>query len=367
MNPFQLKDSTDQARTGVLKTRHGKLKTPFFMPVATKGSVKLISFSEIKKMGFDCLISNSFLLSIRPGIPVIKKFGDAQKFMGWNGSLFTDSGGFQILRDEFFQKIDDSGVYFRNPIDQSNEHLTPEKAIAIQNALGSDVAMCLDDVPRTNASVSRLKESQERTFEWAKCCLAAHKNKKQLLFGICQGGTNPALRKKSSEQIASLDFDGLALGGLCLGEDKAQMHRMVSISTNIFPENKIRYLMGVGAPLDLIQGVEWGVDCFDSAFPTQAGRHGWAFHHHGRLSVSNARFKNDSKPLDSNCNCEVCQTHSRAYLYHLIKTKEESGLRHLSFHNLFFVSSLMKEMRVAIRENDWKKLKKKYQPKSKIA
>src|SRR3989338_25162 len=277
MNAFSLGVSDKDARVGTLTTAHGKIKTPFFMPVATKGSVKLVSMEELRSIGIEAFISNSYVFSLRPGLDVVKKAGGLHKFVGWDRGIFTDSGGFQVIRPEFFQKIDDRGVTFRNPFDQALDVLTPEKAMVIQNRLKSDVAMCLDDMPLPGSSIARLTESMHRTFEWGKRCLDAHENKRQLLFGIAQGGTNAKLRKKSAELMNSLPFDGLALGGLAIGDPSHWVEKMVPIDTKEMDPEKMRYLMGVGTPEQLVMAVSLGVDCFDSAFPTQTGRHGLAF------------------------------------------------------------------------------------------
>jgi len=348
---FSIRAESNTARTGVLKTGHGKIETPFFMPVATKGCVKFVSMEELEKMGYRCFISNAFLFSIRPGLEIIKKMKGIHNFVGWKHGIFTDSGGFQILREDFLLKITEEGVHFRNPFDQKKELLTPEKAVQIENALGSDVAMCLDDVPEYGSSIERLKESQERTTRWAERCLAAHANKKQLLFGICQGGTNEKLRKKSAQEIGHMDFDGVALGGLCIGEDKKIMHKMSDISIRNFPEEKPRYLMGVGSPKELLESVSQGMDIFDSAFPTRTARHGMAFSKKGNLNLRNGSFRSDLKPLEKECDCFVCQSFSRALLHHLVRTNEENGLRYLSFHNLFFLAELMKEIREAVQKD----------------
>lgn len=323
------------------------------MPVATKGSVKYVSMSELEKMSYRCFISNAFLFSIRPGLPVIEKSNGIHGFVGWNHGIFTDSGGFQILKDEFLLNITENGVLFRNPFDQEKQVLTPEDAIRIQNTLSSDVAMCLDDVPKHGSSLARLKESQERTHRWAKRCLQAHQNKNQLLFGIAQGGTNAKLRKQSAREIALLDFDGVALGGLCIGEDKKTMQDMIAVSLREFAPEKPRYLMGVGSPAELVQSIAKGIDVFDSAFPTRTARHGLAFSGTQHINIKNAQFRNELKPVDNECNCFVCQSFSRAYIHHLFKTGEENGLRYLSYHNLFFISNLMKNIHSAINENQF--------------
>ncbi len=358
---FQIRSESGSARTGVLKTGHGRIETPFFMPVATKGSVKYVSMQELEKMGYRCFISNAFLFSIRPGLKIIKKMKGIHNFVGWKHGIFTDSGGFQILREDFLPKTTEEGVQFQNPFDQQKELLTPEKAIRIQNELNSDVAMCLDDVPPYGSMVARLKESQERTTRWAERCLQAHQNKKQLLFGICQGGTNAKLREKSSREIGSMDFDGVALGGLCIGEDKKIMHKMSDIAIRNFPGKKPRYLMGVGSPKELLESISQGIDIFDSAFPTRTARHGMAFSKKGNLNVRNGSFRSDLKPLEKECNCFVCQSFSRAYLHHLVRTNEENGSRYLSFHNLFFLAELMREAGEAIQKDRLHALKKRIQ------
>ncbi len=348
MKPFSITGESGNARSGVLRTSHGKVKTPFFMPVATKGSVKLVSMDELGEMGIECFISNSYVFSLRPGLKTIQKAGGIHSFVGWDHSIFTDSGGFQISRPEFFVSISDQALVFRNPFDNAKDSLSPEKAMEIQSRLGSDVAMCLDDMPIFGSGLERLKESCERTFDWAKRCLASHSNKDQLLFGICQGGTNESLRKRSAEQIGSLDFDGFALGGLAIGESMKLTEKMVLAATPFLPIEAPRYLMGAGTPQELVKAVSLGVDCFDSAFPTHTGRHGLAFTSKGRINVANTSHRFDLSPLDPDCGCLVCESHSRAYLHHLFRTKEENGMKYLSYHNLFFLNSLMCRMREAI-------------------
>ncbi|MBU0635420.1 tRNA guanosine(34) transglycosylase Tgt [Candidatus Micrarchaeota archaeon] len=353
---FKIQSTHGTARTGILKTDHGKIKTPFFMPVATKGSVKYASMQELEKMGIECFISNAFLLSIRPGLEIIKKFGGLHSFVNWKKGIFTDSGGFQILNQDFLIKIVEEGVHFKNPFDKQKEFLSPEKSIQIQNALGSDVAMCLDDVPLHGSPIARLQESQERTTRWAERCIKSHKNKKQLLFGINQGGTHAKLREKSAQEIGKMDFDGFAFGGLCIGEEKKQMQKMIELSAKHFSPEKPRYLMGVGSLQEIAQSILAGADVFDSAFPTRTARHGMAFSIPKNLNLKNAVFRNDSKPLDEQCDCMVCQSYSRAYIHHLIRTKEENGLQFLTHHNLFFLADWMQKIRTAIQENQFKKL-----------
>ena len=355
MNQFKIENISGNARAGILKTLHGDVKTPFFMPVATKGSVKLLSMEEVESTGTGCLISNAFILSLKPGLEVIEKHGGLHKFMNWKNPCFTDSGGFQVLSDGFRLKLSEEGVLFRNPFDGKKMMFTPERAIEIQNKLGSDVAMCLDDVPKAGDNAKRVEEAVERTALWAARCKTAHKNKKQMLFGISQGGTNLKLRKKSSAAISELDFDGVAVGGLGIGEGKKEMHSAVKASLDVIPEEKPRYLMGVGSIEEMVEAIAMGIDCFDSAFPTRTGRHGRAFSSKGNINMENTKHRFDLNPIDEKCSCFVCENHTRAYVHHLVKTKEENGMKYLSYHNLFFVNNLLRKVREKIAENDFRK------------
>ncbi|HZX20536.1 MAG TPA: tRNA guanosine(34) transglycosylase Tgt [archaeon] len=345
MKQMQILAQKGKARAGTLNTAHGKIETPFFMPVATKGSVKTLSHEEVLETGTQCLISNAFILSLKPGMEVIEKFNGMHNFMNWKKGLFTDSGGFQVLSDEFCLKLDEEGVTFRNPYTGKKMMFSPETSIAIQNSLGSDVAMCLDDVPKAGASKERVFESMQRTFEWAQRCKSAHKNKKQLLFGICQGGIYKEFRKKSIEQINSIDFDGVALGGLAIGEPLSKMFETIDYSIPFLPEEKTRYLMGVGSVKEIVKSVARGIDCFDSAFPTRTARHGKAYTSKGDININSATFKFDKKPLDEKCDCMVCKNYSKSYIHHLFRTREENSQKWLTFHNLYFLQNLMKQMR----------------------
>lgn len=354
MQKFRISSTSGNARAGKLVTSRGEIQTPFFMPVATKGSVKLLTNEEVKSTGTQCLISNAFVLSLRPGIETIKRHGGLHKFMNWERGLFTDSGGFQVLSPNFLEKISDKGALFKNPFDGKKSLFTPKDSIRIQNVLGSDVAMCLDDVPVANSSTERIKEAVERTLLWAKECIRAHENKKQLLFGICQGGVNEKLREKSAIEISQLDFDGIAIGGLAIGESKEKMFNAAKIALTEIPQEKPRYLMGLGSAQDLVRAVSMGVDMFDSCFPTRTARHGMAFSSEKNIHIESLKYRNDTSPLDKKCKCFVCQNHTRGYVHHLVKTKEENGLKYLSYHNLFFVQDLMKRIRVEINEGTFK-------------
>jgi len=355
MPVFKIKAKKGKARAGILNTAHGKIKTPFFMPVATKGSVKWLANEEVEKAGTQCLISNAFILYLKPGLEVIAKHKGLHGFMDWKKGIFTDSGGFQVLSPDFCIKLSNRGVTFRNLFTGKKMLFSPEKAIEIQNSLQSDVAMCLDDVPLHGSDLKRLEEAAVRTTAWAERCKKAHKNKKQLLFGISQGGTDKKLRKKSTREIVALDFDGIALGGLCLGEEKQKMFSAVKTAVSVIPEQKPRYLMGVGSAKEIIKAVSLGIDIFDSCFPTRTARHGKAFTGLKHINISSAKFRFDLKPLDKNCSCYVCKRYTRAYLHHLFRTKEESAFKYLSYHNLFFVQALMEKIRKAIEKGSFKK------------
>jgi len=358
MKRFEL-DSTDRkARSGILHTAHGAIETPFFMPVATKGSAKWLTQKELEETGTECIISNAFILYLKPGLEVVKKHGGLHKFIGWEKGIFTDSGGFQVLSKEFCKRLEEKGVHFLNPYTGKVSVFTPEESIRIQNGLGSDVAMCLDDVPLHGSNAKRLKESAERTTRWAERCAEAHKNKKQLLFGISQGGTNRGLRKKSTREIIDIGFDGIALGGLCIGEEKKAMIETVKLSEKEIPEALPRYLMGVGSAKEILDCISFGMDIFDSCFPARIARHGTAITSKGNLHLKNASYRFDTKPLDGNCECIVCKSHTRSYLHHLVKTREENSQKYLTLHNLFFMQNLIKRAREAIKEGKFERLKK---------
>ena len=363
MSCFELtcESKSSLARTGVLSTVHNKLETPFFMPVATKGAVKFVSHPQLNEMNVDCLISNAFINYLKPGLEHIKKAGGLHNFFGWDKSLFTDSGGFQLLSEDFVDHVTDKGVFFRNPFDKSIHLITPENAVQIQNSLGSDVAMCLDHVLHFGKSRLDYFDAMVRTTEWALRCKEAHKNPNQLLFGITQGGTFLDLRKKSTIALEAMDFDGLAFGGLCIGEDPKTMYDVTEFSKKFVSKEKPIYLMGVGSPLEILNLVERGVDIFDSAYPTRMARHGKIFTHTGCVQINRSKYKEDFSSLDSECDCFVCKSHSKSYLHHLFKTYEQNGLMLLSYHNTFFIANLIKEIRAAIKENNFEKFKKEFE------
>ncbi|MFH0715085.1 MAG: tRNA guanosine(34) transglycosylase Tgt [Candidatus Diapherotrites archaeon] len=358
--PFQVQFSDARARVGSLKTAHGRLQTPFFMPVATKGVPKLVDCSELEEMGYCCFISNAFLLSLKPGVPIIEQHGGLHAFMDWKHSIFTDSGGFQVLNGKFAQKVVSEGVWMKSPFDGTQQLLTPEKAVSIQNQLDSDVAMCLDDVPHFGNSRAQFASSLKRTLSWAERCKAVHSNSHQLLFGISQGGTFSDLRKKGIEALLKLDFDGIALGGLCIGEGAALMEKTVKASMKYIPSSKPVYLMGVGSIDDILDSIALGVDIFDSAFPTRMARHGHVFTSRGDLRLDKKQYASDFSPLDEGCSCPACTRHTRAYLHHLLRVKEPTGLRLLSHHNLQFLEHAIERARQAIRSGEFASFRKSF-------
>lgn len=367
MNCFEIthKSKKSLARTGILKTAHGKIQTPFFMPVATKGAVKLVAHPELRKMNIECLISNAFINYLKPGLPLIEKAGGLHKFISWDKSLFTDSGGFQLILEDFVYKISDKGVQFRNPFDKSIELVTPEKATAIQNILGSDVAMCLDHQPTFGKTRADYLDSLIRTIEWARRCKQAHNNPDQLLFGITQGGTHKDLRIKGAIAITKLGFDGIALGGFGIGEAQADMFSILKASKKYISQTKPVYVMGIGSPIELLNAIDNGADMFDSAYPTRMARHGKIFTSKGPIQINRGKYKQDFSPLDSECKCFVCKNHTRAYLHHLYKTYEQNGEMLLSHHNTYFIANMMEEIREAIAEQRFTKFKKEFETKYK--
>ncbi len=357
---FKLINEDSNARFGKLKTRHGTIETPFFMPIATKGTVKQVSPEELKNLGSEALIANAFILYLKPGMEVINKFKGIHKFMKWNKVIFTDSGGFQILSKSFLHKADDKGVYFKNPFDGSRKFFTPEDVILIEEEIKSDVAMALDFVPHYGNDKEYIAECTRRTHLWAERCVKSHKDNKQLLFGICQGGTHKDLREKSAKFINNLDFDGVALGGLGIGEGRELMANSIKSSVKNINENKPRYLMGVGSPEDIIDGISLGIDCFDSRFPTMNARHGGIFTTDGKINIEKAEYKLSEESLDKNCKCYVCKRFSKAFIHHLYRTHESINDRYGNIHNLYFIQNLIKNCRKAIKNNEFNNFRKEF-------
>ncbi|EMT46309.1 tRNA guanosine(34) transglycosylase Tgt [Anoxybacillus flavithermus] len=340
------------ARLGILHTPHGSFETPMFMPVGTLATVKTLSPEELKEMGAGVILSNTYHLWLRPGHDIVKEAGDLHTFMNWDRGILTDSGGFQVFSLSEFRRIEEEGVYFRNHLNGDKLFLSPEKAMEIQNALGSDIMMAFDECPPYPATYEYMKRSVERTSRWAERCLKAHQRpNEQGLFGIVQGGEFEELRKQSAQDLVSLDFPGYAVGGLSVGEPKDVMNRVLEFTTPLLPANKPRYLMGVGSPDSLIDGAIRGIDMFDCVLPTRIGRNGTVMTSEGRVVIKNAKYARDFTPLDPNCDCYTCRNYTRAYIRHLIKCDETFGIRLTSYHNVYFLIKLMEQVRQAIRED----------------
>ncbi|WP_332694232.1 tRNA guanosine(34) transglycosylase Tgt [Halalkalibacter lacteus] len=340
------------ARLGRVHTPHGTFETPIFMPVGTLATVKTMSPEDLYDMNAQIILSNTYHLWLRPGHDIVKEAGGLHKFMNWNRPILTDSGGFQVFSLSDLRKIEEEGVHFRNHLNGDKLFLSPEGAMEIQNALGSDIMMAFDECPPYPAEFDYMKKSVERTSRWAERCLSAHaRPEDQGLFGIVQGGEYEDLRRQSAEDLVSLDFPGYAIGGLSVGEPKDVMNRVLEFTTPHLPENKPRYLMGVGSADSLIDGTIRGIDMFDCVLPTRIARNGTLMTSAGRLVVRNAKYARDFRPLDENCDCHVCQNYSRAYIRHLIKCEETFGFRLTSYHNLYFLLNLMEQVRQAIRDD----------------
>nr|NNM91419.1 tRNA guanosine(34) transglycosylase Tgt [Bacilli bacterium] len=341
--------SEGMARRGRLHTPHGTIETPVFMPVGTQATVKTLSPEEVAGMGAGILLSNTYHLHLRPGEDIVRDAGGLHRFMNWQGAILTDSGGFQVFSLSALRKITEEGVAFRSHLSGEPLFMGPEESMAVQNALGSDIMMAFDECPPFPADRDYLTQSLLRTTRWAKRCIAAHKNPdRQALFGIVQGGMEHDLRKLSAEQLVELDLPGYAVGGLSVGEPKPLMYEVLEYTTPLLPKDKARYLMGVGSPDDLFEGVLRGVDMFDCVLPTRIARNGTVFTSKGKLVVRNAQYARDFAPLDDACDCYTCKNYSRAYIRHLIKADETFGIRLTSYHNVYFLIKLMEKIRQAI-------------------
>ncbi len=355
------KDSRTNARLGILETPHGIIETPVFMPVGTQATVKSMTPEELKEIGATIILSNTYHLYLRPGHKIIEKAGGLHKFMNWDRAILTDSGGFQVFSLNSLRKITEDGVEFRSHIDGSRHFFTPEKVIEIQNALGSDIMMSFDECAPYPADYDYVKKSMELTIKWAERGKRAHKNtEKQALFGIVQGGTYEDLRKECAQRLVDMDFPGYSIGGLSVGEPKNVMYDIVDLTTEYLPENKPRYLMGVGSPDDLIEGVIRGVDMFDCVLPTRIARNGTVFTSKGKLIVRDAPYAEDFSPLDEECDCYTCKNYSRAYIRHLFKANEILAARLATIHNLYFLIKLMERIREAIRQDRLLEFKKQF-------
>ncbi len=349
MSVFDVIATDGAARAGVLQTAHGEVRTPVFMPVGTKATVKTLTPGEVRELGAQILLGNSYHLHFRPGDALIAELGGLHRFMAWDGPILTDSGGFQVfsLRDTLLG-VDDDGVTFRSVYDGAATRFTPELAAAIQANLGSDIAMCLDQVPPPSAERRELEEAVRRTTLWAESQRNAPRADGQLRFAINQGGTDTELRRRSTEELIALDFDGNAIGGLAIGEDRALMFETTDWVTALLPAEKPRYFMGIGDPEGILEVIEAGVDMFDCVLPTRTARTGSALTWEGRLNLRNAQYARDQGPLDEGCDCPTCATFTRAYVRHLVNQNELLGHRLLTLHNLRFLIRLTDGAREAI-------------------
>lgn len=361
---FTLESQDGDARAGEIKTSSSIIKTPVFMPVGTLGSVKSIDTEDIKnELNSDIILGNTYHLYLRPKQEVLKNAGGLGKFMNYDGSILTDSGGFQAFSLSSQMKKLEDGISFKSHIDGSLHHFTPTKVLDIQYDINSDIMMVLDDLIALPASDKQIEQSIERTYKWAKESIEYHKQNKENhlknnLFAIIQGGVNPKYRQRSAEQLCELDFDGFAIGGLSVGEPNEQMYDTVELTTKFMPKNKARYLMGVGTPKDLLENIERGVDMFDCVMPSRNARNGTLFTSTGRINIKSAKFQMDTSPIDENCKCLTCRNYSKSYISHLIRAKELTYFRLATIHNLFYYKTLMSEARKAILENNFGQFKK---------
>ena len=348
-------DTGSRARLGRFRTPHGDVHTPAFAPVGTQATVKALDPRDLHELGAELILANTYHLYLRPGADVVAEMGGLHAFMGWDGPILTDSGGFQVFSLAENRKVSDEGVVFGSHVDGSRHTFTPEMAVGVQEQLGADIIMCFDECPEPHDRAYN-EEALARTHAWAARCRAAQRRTDQALFGIVQGGVFPDLRQASAEFLVGLDFPGYAIGGLSVGESKAQMHAMLDVVAPLLPEGKPRYLMGVGAPEDLLEGVARGIDLFDCVLPTRMARNGVAFTQAGKMNLRHARYGDDPRPLEEDCPCPACRRFSRAYLRHLHRMNEILAHRLLTWHNLAFMQRLMLDCRGAIEAGRMLKL-----------
>lgn len=359
-------DAQSRARAGLFSTPHGDVLMPAFAPVGTQATVKTATPDELEQAGASLILSNTYHLYLRPGAERIARLGGLHSFMRWPHPILTDSGGFQVFSLQDLRKIDDDGVTFRSHLDGSAHRFTPEKAIAVQEQLGADIIMCFDECADPHDRHYN-EQAVGRTHRWAERCLKAQTRTDQALFGIVQGGIWADLRAQSAQFLSGLDFPGYAIGGLSVGESKAEMHAMLDVTTPLLPVNKPRYLMGVGSPEDLFEGVGRGIDMFDCVLPTRAARNGGLFTRQGRINLRAARYAEDTAPVEPGCDCYTCQRFSRAYLRHLFKAQEILGLRLATLHNLRFMLRLMGEIRQSILDGCFVSFKESFLKEYRVA
>lgn len=353
-------DRKTGARAGLLHTPHGVFKTPMFMPVGTQATVKTVTPEELEEMGAQIILSNTYHLFLRPGTELIHEAGELHRFMNWNKGILTDSGGFQVFSLGAMRKITEEGVYFRSFLDGSKQFLSPEISIRAQEDLGSDIAMAFDECIPYPADYEYARKSTERTTRWAKRCIKAHQRTDRGIFGIIQGGMYKDLRKQSAMEISSLPFDGMAVGGLSVGEPHDLMYDILEETIQWMPKGKARYLMGVGTPDCLVEGVARGVDMFDCVFPTRVARNGMAMIHTGRMNMKNKQYERDFRPIEESCGCYTCRNYTRAYIRHLYKSEELLAFRLVTIHNLYFLLQFMRDMREAIVQGNFFKFREHF-------
>ncbi len=361
---FTLERDLDGPRAGAFSTSHGEVATPVFMPVGTQASVKGLSPDEVTAVGAQIILSNAYHLYLQPGVGKVEELGGLHRFMGWPRPMLTDSGGFQAFSMGALRKIDDGGIRFRSHLDGSEHHFGPELATRNQQALGADIIMCLDQCIAYGVSRDQVEAAMRRTHRWAQEChqvfRSSESSRAQALFGIVQGGTMPDLREESAGFISAIPFQGYAIGGLAVGEEKTQMYETTQLVAERLPKDKPRYLMGVGSPEDLVEGVACGVDMFDCVLPTRVARNGGLFTRQGRVDITKRSFSSVGRPLEEDCDCYTCGNFTAAYLWHLFKAKELLGLRLASIHNLRFVIRLMEEMRQAIFDGSFQSFRREF-------
>jgi len=360
---IEARDAAGPARAGLITTAHGEIPTPTFMPVGTRGTVKAVAPDDLRTVGAHIVLANTFHLMLRPGEELVARLGGLHRFMGWDGPLLTDSGGFQVFSLASLRRLSEEGVDFRSPYDGARAFLSPERAVEVQTALGVDIMMCLDECTGYPATRAEAEKSLGLTLRWARRCRAAwlSAGTGQALFGIVQGGFFPELRKLSARETAALDLPGQAVGGLALGEPPAERWAALDAAREDLDENKPLYLMGVGAPVDIIEGLRRGADLFDCVLPTRNARNGQIFTRLGRLSIRNARFREDERPLDEACACPTCRAFSRAYLRHLFMAGEPLAMRLASVHNLYYYLDLTAGAREALLKGTFSEYYKKFQ------
>lgn len=356
---FEIEKKVGKSRLGRIITKSGVIETPNFMPVGSKGAVKGITTQLLKEAGAQIILCNTFHLHLRPGEKTIEKLGGLHQFTGWDGPILTDSGGFQAFSLSPLKKITEEGIQFASPIDGQRINLTPENAIKIQEILDVDIAMVLDHLPSGNSSKKEQEIAVERTTRWAERCKNALKKEKIALFGIVQGGIFEDLREISASQLINIGFDGYASGGFCVGEDKESFKRVACYTADLLPQDKPRYLMGIGKPQDLVDGVLWGYDLFDCVLPTRNARNGQLFTSSGKITIKRAEYKEDVSPLDLDCRCYTCQNHSKGYLNHLFRVNDPTYVLLVTIHNITFYLELMKKLRRAIEEGNIENIVKK--------